>query len=74
MRRWPRSKLSSTLFEDTIASMASKEITEALSTMRNSSNFALLFEQSIIGDTNTERQCIMDFKSKADWDGGYHLH
>ena len=57
-------------FEDATARMAAEDIAEAVGALSNEDKleFYALFKQGNVGDTNTERPGMMDFKGKAKWD------
>ena len=57
-------------FEDACKRMESQDIAEAVGALSNEDKleFYALFKQAKVGDTNTDRPGMMDFKGKAKWD------
>ena len=57
-------------FEEASARMSSTDIADQTAALSNEDKleFYALFKQGNVGDTNTERPGMMDFKGKAKWD------
>ena len=57
-------------FEDAKARMESQDCAERVAALSNEDklDFYACFKQGTVGDCNTERPGMMDFKGKAKWD------
>ena len=57
-------------FEDAAARMSSEDIADQVRGLADNDKLELygLYKQGTVGDVNTERPGMMDFKGKAKWD------